>query len=52
MSPRRNTSGRGPWRKMLLLLLILPLSLLGGALALLIESQPLVAPLQDRKSVV
>lgn len=46
MSPRQNTSGRGPWRKMLLLLLILPLSLLGGALALLIESQPLVAPLQ------
>lgn len=46
MSPRQNTSGRGPWRKILLLLLILPLLLLGGALALLIESQPLVAPLQ------
>lgn len=45
MSPRQNTSGPGPWRKILLLLLILPLLLLGGALALLIESQPLVAPL-------
>jgi len=45
MSPRQNTSGRGPWRKLLLLLLVLPLLLIGGTLALLIEFQPLVAPL-------
>lgn len=45
MSSRQNASGRGLWRKLLLLLLVLPLLLVGGTLALLIESSPLVASL-------
>lgn len=44
MSRRKNSSGPGPWRTLLWLLLLGPLILLGGTLALLIESQPLVAP--------
>lgn len=45
MTPRQSSSGCGPWRKLLLVLLVLPLLLIGGSLALMIELQPLVAPL-------